>query len=173
MTRTFRFLFRFQWPILALPVCMTAAAAGGLAFGSPDGLAPLFFPFLPRLFPFLLRLDGWQLWLYLDLHLSLGGRRQDFFLTSRALFLAEVLVSWGALAAAASFLPAVRRCAAAASSGRRRSGLFSPMIPGRRSSSTRLPCGRAAVCSPRRMKNTPTGCGTSIRHRRCSSSGAA
>lgn len=106
MTRTFRFLFRFQWPILALPVCMTAAAAGGLAFGSPDGLAPLFFPFLPRLFPFLLLLAGWQLWLYLDLDLSLGGRRQDFFLTSRALFLAEVLVSWGALAAAASFLPA-------------------------------------------------------------------
>ena len=58
MTRTFRFLFRLQWPILALPVCMTAAAAGGLAFGSPDRLAPLFFPFLPRLFPFLLLLAG-------------------------------------------------------------------------------------------------------------------
>ena len=79
MTRTFRFLFRFQWPILALPVCITAAAAGGLAFGSPDGLAPLFFPFLPRIFPFLLLLAGWQLWLYLDLDLSLGGRRTDIF----------------------------------------------------------------------------------------------
>lgn len=109
MGKNIRFLLRFAWVHLgSLVVFAVLVVAGCYATGVPDGADNLFrnyFTVMPLMAVFILFICGFALCTSsLNLALSMGARRKDFFWAVQATMFLYTAVSWGA-AWAISALP--------------------------------------------------------------------
>ena len=99
MKRTFRFLWQFHWPNLAALVGFAAAVTlGAVASGVPQGNENIFqtyFGGFPMMVLMLLFILSFALCTSnLNLALSCGARRRDFFWGIQGLLLAYTLTAW-------------------------------------------------------------------------------
>lgn len=100
MGKNIRFLFRFAWVHLGTVVGFAALdVVGCYATGVPGGAENLFrnyFTAMPLMASFLLFIYGCSLCTSsLNLALSMGARRRDFFVAVQAIMILYTVVTWG------------------------------------------------------------------------------